>query len=91
MSGKIDDPVDAEFESFPETPRGLGETFAGLALSFSGLILPPAAVAKILLDQFQSDKRFGRIDKLLEALRMGLKELEQRIGSDREKMSAIQA
>jgi hypothetical protein len=91
MSGKIDDPIDASFEAFPEEPVGVGGKFTDLALSFSGLVFPPAAVVKILIEQFQTAKRFSRVDSLLQALKAGLSTLESRIGSDREKMKAVQA
>jgi hypothetical protein len=52
MTSRIDDPIDASFEAFPEEPEGLGRKFGELALNFSGLVFPPAAVLKILTDQF---------------------------------------
>lgn len=91
MSDEIDDPIDASFEAFPEEPEGLGKTFGELALSFAGLVFPPAAVLKILTDQFLSANRFKRIDYLLRVMSMGLKGLESEVGADREKMKEIQA
>jgi hypothetical protein len=91
MSGKIDDPIDASFEAFPETPEGVGGKFADLALSLGGLIFPPAAVLKILTDQFSAANRFNRIEYLLRALNLGFKQLEQQVGSGREKTKALQA
>jgi hypothetical protein len=87
---KIDDPIDASFEAFPEEPEGLGGKFAELALSFTGLAFPPAAVLKILTDQFQSANRFKRIEYLLQGLRMGIKAHDSQLGADREKMKEIQ-
>jgi hypothetical protein len=72
MSG-IDDPIDASFEAFPEEPEGLGGKFAELALSFTGLVFPPAAVLKILTDQFRPATRFERIERVLRALTIGIK------------------
>jgi len=91
MSGKIDDSIDASFEAFPEEPEGLGGKFAELALSFIGLVFPPAAVAKILADQFRPANRFERIEYLLRGLSIGIKALESPVGTDREKMKEIQA
>jgi hypothetical protein len=91
MTGKIDDPIDASFGAFPEQPEGLGKQFAGLALSFGGLALTPAAILKILTDQFLPAKRFERIEYLLDGFRLGVKALEAQVGSDREKMKEIQA
>jgi hypothetical protein len=91
MNGKIDDTIDASFEAFPEEPEGLGKKFAELALSFGGLIFPPAAVAKILADQFLTANRFERIEYLLRALRIGIKGVESQVGADREKLKGIQA
>jgi len=91
MSGKIDDPVDASFQAFPEAPEGMGRKFAELALSFAGLIFPPAVLLKILTDQFSAPNRFKRIDYLLQALNLSLKQLESQVGEDREKTRAVQA
>jgi len=91
MSGKIDDPVDASFQAFPEETEGLGERFADLALSFGGLVLLPATFLKIVKDQFLSANRFNRVEYMLRAFNLGLKETESQIGSDREKMKAVQA
>jgi hypothetical protein len=90
MSGKIDDPADASFEAWPEEPEGLGRTFGELAFSFTSLVFPPAAVLKILTDQFLPANRFKRIDYLLRAVSIGLKGLEAQVGADREKMKEIQ-
>src|SRR5580704_2980726 len=91
MSGKIDDPIDASFEAFPDDPAGFGGTFGDLALSIGGLVFPPAAVLKILNDQFRAANRFNRINYLLQALNTGLKGLKSQMGSDREKTKAVQA
>lgn len=90
MSGQIDDPIDASFEAYPSEPEGLESTFSDLALSFSGLAFPPAAVLKLLKDQFLSSSRVKRIEYLLEGLRLGCKQIESEIGSDRHKMMALQ-
>lgn len=91
MSGKIDDPIDASFDAYPEETDGLGKTFAELALSFAGLVFPPAAVLKILSDQFLSANRFERINSLLQALSLGIKALEFKVGADRVKLKDVQA
>jgi hypothetical protein len=91
MSGKIDDPIDAAFETFPNEPDGLGSKFADLALSFGGLVFLPAAIAKILKDQFQSENRRERVYYLVRAVSDAIKELESQVGADREKISEIQA
>ena len=90
MSGKIDDPVDASFQAFPQEVEGLGAKFAELALSFTGLVFPPAAILKILTDQFGSANRFHRIEYLLHAFNMALKEPESQMASDRDKIRSVQ-
>jgi len=64
MSGRIDDPSDASSEMWPEDAEGLVSKFGELALSFLGLAFTPAAVLKILKDQFLSANRIGRIKYL---------------------------
>jgi hypothetical protein len=91
MSGKIDDPIDTSFDAYPEEPEGLGEKFAKLALSVSSLIFPPAAILKILTDQFLPNNRFERIQYLLRALSLGIKALESQVGTNQEKMKEVQA
>jgi hypothetical protein len=88
--GKIDDPVDASFEAWPEEPGGLGKKANELALSFSGLVFPPAKVWKILKDQFAGPSRFARIEYLFTAVRMQLKILESQNAVAREQLAAIE-
>lgn len=75
-SGRIDDPVDASFEAWPDEPEDLGKTFRDLALSFSGLFFDPAAVLKILKDRFLPNSRSARVVYLLEGIRIKLDHLE---------------
>jgi hypothetical protein len=82
--GKIDDPVDASFEAWPEEPGGLGIKANELALSFGGLMFPPAKVWKIMKDQFAGQNRFARIEYLFNGIRIGLKVLESENSSDRD-------
>ena len=91
MSGKIEDPINASYAAFPDEPDGLGKTFADLTLSFSSLVFSPAAIAKILKDQFGTSSRFKRVEYLLDGFRLGIKGLESQVGSDREKMKEIQS
>jgi hypothetical protein len=91
MSGRIDDPIDAAFDAFPDEPEGLGRKFAELALSLFGVVFPPATIAKILNDQFRQDNRFERIDCVLRAVSTGIKTIESNAGDDREKIKDIQA
>lgn len=60
--GKIDDPVDASFEAWPEEPRDLGQKAGDLALSFSGLDLStvPATAASSGPEVRVADKRLAR-------------------------------
>jgi hypothetical protein len=88
--GKIDDPVEASFEAWPEESRGLGEKASDLALSFSGLKFPPAKVLKILKDQFASPNRLGRIEYLLNGFRLGLKIRESEYAADRARLRAME-
>jgi hypothetical protein len=89
--GKIDDPVDASFGAWPEEPSGLGNKANELALSFGGLMFPPARVWKILKDQFAGPNRFARIEYLFNGIRIGLKILESQNASDRVRLGAIEA
>jgi len=90
MSGRIDNPVDASFEAYPEEPEGLEKKSAELALSFTGLVFPPATILKILNDHFRPSKRFERIEYLLQALNLGLKMLESQMGADQQKIKEIE-
>ena len=90
VSGKIDNPVDASLDAYPEEPNGVGAKFAELSLSLTSLIFPPAAVLKILTDQFGRSNRLERIEYLLQALNLGLKGLESQMGTDRQKMKEIE-
>jgi hypothetical protein len=90
VAGKIDDPVDASFEAWPEEPGGLEKKANELALSFGGLMFPPARAWKILKDQFAGPNRFARIEYLFNAFRMGLKILESQNTSNRERLAAIE-
>lgn len=88
--GKIDDPVDASFEAWPEESPSIGEKAAEFALSFSGLIFPPAKILKILKDQFASPKRLARVLFLLDGFRLGLKLLQSEQTSDRERLKKVE-
>jgi hypothetical protein len=88
--GKIDNPVDASFEAWPEDSGGLGKKASELALSFTGLAFTPARVLKILKDQFSNSSRFARIEYLFGGIRLQLKILESQIGNAREQMTAVQ-
>jgi hypothetical protein len=88
--GKIDNPVEASFEAWPEEPAGLGKKCSDLALAFEGLALTPAKVWQILRDQFANSSRFARIEFLLNGLRLGLKIVESEKAGDREKLRAIE-
>jgi hypothetical protein len=90
MAGKIDDPIDASFEAFPGEPNEWSGKLSELALTFTGVAFPPAAILKIFTDQFSNANRFKRIEYLLQGLRLGVKALESQVGSDREKMKEIQ-
>jgi hypothetical protein len=74
--GRIDDVVDASFDAWPDEPAGLGKKLGELALSLTGVSFPAARVLKILKDQFSPDSRFERVSYLIEALRLGIKSLE---------------
>src|SRR5665213_964234 len=79
MSGRIDDPVEASFGAWPKS-GGLGKTLGEAALSVTGIGFPPVALAKIIYDHFQNVNRYNRIEYLLEAVRLGLKQLETQVG-----------
>jgi hypothetical protein len=91
MTGKIDDPIDASYEAYPEDRGGLGERYSSLALSFSGLVFLPAAILKILTDQFLPARRFERIEYLLSGLRLGIKGVESRVDSNQDRLKEVQA
>jgi hypothetical protein len=88
--GKIDDPVEASFEAWPEEPRDLGKQCSDLALAFEGFALTPAKILKILMDQFATSSRFARIVFLLNGIRLGLRIVESEKAGDREKLKAIE-
>jgi hypothetical protein len=79
--GRIDDPVDASFEAWPDESGATGRSFGELALSFSGLVFPPAKILGILKDRFLPSSRFARIEYLLEGIRLKLASLESEIKS----------
>lgn len=88
--GKIDDPVDASFEAWPEESPNFGEKLGGLALTFATFEFPPAKIAQILKDQFFPPNRFGRIEYLLNAVRIQLKILETQNTEARERVTLIE-
>jgi hypothetical protein len=90
MSGNIDDPIKASYEAFPEESEDLGRTLSDLALSFGSLAFLPAAILKILKDQFLSSRRIERVEYLLNGFRIGIEDIESRFSADREKMKEIQ-
>lgn len=91
MSGKIDDPLEASSEMWPEDPEGLGNKFGELALTFMGLKFPLAAVLKILKDQFLPTNRLGRIKYLFDGMAGKLKILESEHADSRDRLKEIQA
>jgi hypothetical protein len=66
MSAKIDDPIAASEQQWPE-PDGTDKAAAEIALSLAALKFPLAAVAKIFNDQFGSSRR-GRTNYMLNAV-----------------------
>jgi hypothetical protein len=88
--GKIDNPVDASFEAWPEEPGGLGKKFGEIALAFEGFAFPPAKLWKILKDQFATPNRIARIEYLLNGVRLGLKFIDSEIAGDHDWLRAIQ-
>lgn len=88
--GKIDDPVDASFEQWPEESQGLGAKASELALTFGGLMFGPVKILKILKDQFASPNRFGRVGYLLSGLRLGLKALQAENTGNQERLKALE-
>jgi len=91
MTGKIDDPIDASENAWPDEPEGLGKKFADLALSFLGLVLPPATIVKILEDQFLRENKAARIKYLFDAMAIKLKDVEAKCAGSREKLTEIKA
>ncbi len=90
MTGKIDDPVDASFEAWPEDSGDLGKKASDLALSIGGLAFTPAKIVKILIDQFASPSRFDRIEYLLKAFRLKLNILDSQNAGSRERVTAVE-
>lgn len=88
--GKIDDPVDASFEAWPEETGDLGKKASELALSIGGLGFTPAKVFKILKDQFANASRFARIEYLLNAFRLKLNILDSQNAGARERVRALE-
>ena len=76
MSGRIDDPVDASFEAWPENHESPGEAYGELALKFSALVFTPARVLNILKDRFFPSSRVARVVYLLDGMRLKLDRLE---------------
>jgi hypothetical protein len=91
MSSKIDDPLDASFEAWPEEPEGWDKKSRELALRFSGLYLASAAVLKILKDQFLPESRIGRIKYSFDGMVLKLKAMESEYADEREKLKQVQA
>jgi hypothetical protein len=79
MSGKIDDPLDASLEASERDPESSIEKLLALSARLSGVFFPRVALASILWDQFSSEKRNQRIEYLLKAVELKLKEQESRI------------
>jgi hypothetical protein len=91
MTVKIDDPIDASENAWPDEPDGLGKKFADLALSFLGLVLPPATIVKILKDQFLPENKAARVKYLFDAMAIKLKEVESKCAGSREKLAKMKA
>ena len=91
MTGKIDDPIDASFQAFPDEPEGWGNKFKEVALSLTGHVFLPAVLFKILSDQLSQTSRFKRITYLLRAFTLKIGELERQAGDDRGRIKALQA
>lgn len=88
--GKIDDPVDASFQAWPQEEKNLGDALSELALKFTGLEFGPAKIVQIVKDQFLPGQRFARVEYLFNGVRMQLKILESQIESQAERISAIE-
>jgi hypothetical protein len=91
MTGRIDDPLNASEDAWPEEPEGLGEKFGELALRFLGLVLSPATIVKILKDQFFPANKAARIKYLFDAMAIKLKDVEAKCAGSREKLAEIRA
>jgi hypothetical protein len=87
--GKIDDPFDASFGAWPEEPEDLGRKCRDLALAFTGLAFTPAAIIRILKDQFSTSARFARINYLFDGVRLKLKSLESTVGCVRDQTDKL--
>ena len=89
--GKIDNPAEASFEAWPQEEKNLGDTLSGLALKFAGFEFGPAKITQILKDQFSTPSRIARIEYLLNGVRLQLRILESQIGTERERISDVEA
>ena len=89
--GKMDNPVEASFEAWPSDSPNLGERAAKAALSLIGIKFVPAKLLQILIDQFASGSRFGRIEYLLTAIRLGFERVQAEIGEVRGQAEAASA
>ena len=86
MSGKTDDPLEASLEAWPEEPEGYAGRFAELALKFSGLFFPPAAVLAILKERFHPASRIERLEYLFVGMASKLRLMESGFRDSPEKL-----
>lgn len=88
--GKIDNPVDAAFEAWPDKPGDVGQKAKEVALAVGGIVFPPLEVFRILKEQLSIEERFARVEYLFEAIRTQLRIIESASEKEREQPKAVQ-
>lgn len=88
--GKIDNPVDAAFEAWPDKPGDVGQKAKEVALAVGGIVFPPLEVFRILKEQLSNEERFARVEYLFGAIRTQLRIIESASEKDRGQLKAVQ-
>jgi len=88
--GKIDSPVDAAFEAWPDKPGDVGEKAKEVALAVGGAFFPPLEVFRILKEQLSIEERFARVEYLFGAVRTQIGMIESESKKDRDRLQALQ-
>jgi len=86
--GKIDDPVEASFEAWPDKQGDIGQKAKEVALAVGGAIFPPLEVYRILKEQLSIEERFARVEYFLGSFREQFRIIEKE--TEYERLETVQ-
>src|SRR6266851_5711344 len=88
MAGKIDDPLDASLEAWPEEE---GNEADEAAITVGEILSHWITLGALIRDRFLSKNRAERANYLIRAVRLKFIEVDKRIGSVEEQVKAVNA